>query len=280
MKRVVSFVCVLISLLACIPCNFVFALDELMAMEESDAVYKIYNDSGDMLAERQSVFVGDSILTTEFIKYKITQVDDERKVAFAEFEERVRRPGVSVSHDPTRISKENPVICLYMTHNDESYINGDGVDSVYGAGGIHDIAKLLKSNFESLGVSTYIDETLHIPHDSYAYSRSKITAKNMIKSYSPDALFDIHRDGASRGTYVKKVNGKERCKIRIVVGKSSENYEIAEQFATYQDFYGDDAIIAYVRDEHTHTSPTSFEKAYKNEWISYFGALQELGNLW
>ena len=233
MKKVVSFLCVLISVLAVIPYNFVFATNESITVEESDIVYKIYSDSGDMIAERQSVFVGDSILTTEFIKYKITQVDDERKVAFAEFEERVKRPGVNVSHDPTHISKENPVICLYMTHNDESYINGDGVDSVYGAGGIHDIAKLLKSNFESLGVSTYIDETLHIPHDSYAYSRSKITAKNMINSYSPDALFDIHRDGASRNTYVKKINGKERCKIRIVVGKSSENYEIAEQFAMY-----------------------------------------------
>lgn len=227
MKRFVS-LCLLTLLVVCSQYGLCFA-----QYDENLEVYKIYSDSGDLLAERQSVLVGDSILTTDFIKYKITQVDNERKVAFAEFEERVRRPGVDVSYDPSHISKKNPVICLYMTHNDESYINGDGVDSVYGAGGIHDIAKLLKISFEELGVTTYVDETLHIPHDNYAYSRSQLTAKKLINTYSPDALFDIHRDGASRNTYVKNVEGKEKCKIRIVVGKSSPNFEIAEQFAMY-----------------------------------------------
>ena len=224
MKKVVSFLCVILCLLVYCPTKIQsFAFCDELITEESGIVYKIYNDSGDLLAEKQSVLVGDSILTTDFIKYTITQVDDERGVAFAEFEERLRRPGVNISYDPSQISKENPVICLYMTHNDESYVTGDGVDSVYGAGGIHDIAKLLKNNFEKLGVKTYIDETLHIPHDSYAYSRSQSTAKKLINTYSPDALFDIHRDGASRSTYVKKVNGVERCKVRIVVGKSSPN---------------------------------------------------------
>ena len=200
---------------------------------ESGEVYKIYSESGDLLAERQSVFVGDSLLTKEFVKYKIVQVDEENNIAFAEFEERLRKPEVSVNYEPTKISQTDPTLCLYMTHNDESYITGDGVDSVYGAGGIHDIANLLKDSFEKLGVRTYIDETLHIPHDSYAYSRSKKTAQKMLDEFSPDAIFDIHRDGASRSTYVKKINGVDRCKVRIVVGKASANYEIAEQFALY-----------------------------------------------
>ena len=207
--------------------------DISLAEFQQDKVYQIYNEAGDLIAEKQLVEVGDSILTTEFIKYEIVQIDEEKGVAFAEFVERVRKPEVSFNYNPTQISQDNPTLCLYMTHNDESYIVGDGYDSVYGVGGIHDIAKQLRNSFEDLGITTYIDETLHIPHDSYAYSRSSSTAKRMIKTYSPDAIFDIHRDGASRKTYVKSINGKERCQIRIVVGKSSSNFKIAEQFAMY-----------------------------------------------
>ena len=232
MKKLVSLILLLIIGLSISPVfTFVYAdnVDEI----EDDVVYKIYSDTGDLLAEKQSVNIGDSILTIDFVKYMITQIDKEKGIAFAEFEERLRKPDVNISYDPSKISQDNPTICLYMTHNDESYIVGDGYDSVYGAGGIHDIAHLLKDNFENLGILTYIDETLHIPHDSYAYSRSSTTAKNMLNKYSPDAIFDIHRDGASRSTYVKKVNGKDRCKIRIVVGKASANFKIAEQFAIY-----------------------------------------------
>ena len=230
MKKCLSVILLLILLLT----SFSFRDEVSLAEIQQDSrVYKIYNELGDFLAEKQDVIVGDSILTTDFIKYKIVQIDEDKGIAFAEFEERLKKPDVSFNYNPTPISQENPTLCLYMTHNDESYIVGDGYDSIYGAGGIHDIAKQLKNCFEDLGINTFIDETLHIPHDSYAYSRSSGTAKRLINTYSPDAIFDIHRDGASRKTYVKSVNGKERCQIRIVVGKSSSNFKIAEQFAMY-----------------------------------------------
>ena len=232
MKKYISVILLLLLSLSFFPVSIGYA-DENEMLEIEEVVYKIYNESGDLIAEKQSVNVGDSILTTDFVKYLIVQVDKENKNAFAEFEERLRKPDVNISYEPGQISQDNPTICLYMTHNDESYITGDGYDSVYGAGGIHDIAKLLKTSFEEIGIIAHIDETLHIPHDSYAYSRSSSTAKKMINNYSPDAIFDIHRDGASRSTYVKKVNGEEKCKIRIVVGKSSANFKIAEQFAIY-----------------------------------------------
>jgi len=202
-------------------------------MYENDEVYLIYNESGELIAEKQNVLVGDSILTKDFIKYKIVQLDEEKNIAFAEFESKLNKPNVNFSFNPSFISKENPTICLYMTHNDESYLTGDGYDSIYGAGGIHDVAKVLQTNLEYLGINTHIDETLHIPHDTYAYSRSNGTAKKLLNTYSPDAIFDIHRDGASRSTYVKKINGKDRCKIRIVVGKASPNFAVQEQFALY-----------------------------------------------
>lgn len=233
MKKVVSIFLLFISAFCVMTTNSTFALDNNELIKAEDKVYLIYNEKGELIAEKQTVYVGDSILTKDFIKYKIIQLDEEKYIAFAEFEENVKKLDVNISFSPSQITQENPVICLYMTHNDESYIKGDGYDSVYGAGGIHDVAKRLQTNLEYLGINTIVDETLHIPHDSYAYSRSSNTAKNLLKNYSPDAIFDIHRDGASRSTYVKNIKGKERCKIRIVVGKSSPNFEVAEQFAIY-----------------------------------------------
>lgn len=236
MKRCVSLLLAIAFLFVIVAPSSIIANaegNELLVVEENNKTYKIYNESGDLIAEKQNVYVDDSILTTDFVKYKIIQIDDDNNVAFAEFEERLRKPDVSVEYVPNRISQDNPTLCLYMTHNDESYVTGDGYDSIYGKGGIHDIAKLLKLNFEKLGITTHIDETLHIPHDSYAYSRSSATAKKLLSNYTPDAIFDIHRDGASRSTYVKKVGGVERCKVRIVVGKASSNFKIAEQFALY-----------------------------------------------
>ena len=236
MKKLVSILILIVSIFGFVPSNKIFAEngeDFILETNQEDIVYLIYNEKGELIAEKQTVFVGDSILTKDFIKYKIIQLDEEKHIAFAEFEEKVKMPEVNISFTPSQISQENPTICLYMTHNDESYISGDGYDSVYGAGGIHDVAKSLQTNLEYQGINTYIDETLHIPHDIYAYSRSSATAKSMLKMYSPDAIFDIHRDGASRSTYVKNIGGKERCKIRIVVGKASANFEVAEQFALY-----------------------------------------------
>ena len=239
MKRVVSFLFAIIAIIFTVPNLKVCAYDmqgEDMPTDEvvlEDVVYKIYTLSGELIAEKQTVSVGDSILTRDYVKYKIVQLDMDNHIAFAEFEEKVKKPNINFSFSPNKISQENPTICLYMTHNDESYIEGDGYDSVYGAGGIHDIAKSLQTNLEYQGITTHIDETLHIPHDIYAYSRSSKTAKHLLDEFEPDAIFDIHRDGASRSTYVKRIDGVDRCKVRIVVGKASSNYEIAEQFALY-----------------------------------------------
>lgn len=125
-------------------------------------------------------------------------------------------------------------IGLYMSHNDESYISGDGYDSVYGKGGIHDITKQLASELSNKNISVIVDETLHLPHDKYAYSRSNVTATNLLNKNKLDAIFDIHRDGTSRGYYITKdQNGKERCMVRMVIGKANPNYEANKGFALY-----------------------------------------------
>lgn len=54
-----------------------------------------------------------------------------------------------------------------------------------------------------------------------------------MKDLEPNAIFDIHRDGASRSTYVKSYNGNEVCKIRMVVGKGNSSYSNNQEFALY-----------------------------------------------
>lgn len=211
-------------------CKYAYAIEIENTLKQ---VYKVFSTDGKYLMEKEDVKEGDQFLTRDFEKYEIISKDRENGLAIAEFLGKVEKPKIDIGFSSRPISAEKPLVGLYMTHNDESYVPSDKVSSVYGAGGIHDVVKKLANCLENEGIDTVVDETLHIPHDSYAYSRSKKTAQKIIDQHSPDCLFDIHRDGASRKTYVKSVNGVERCMVRIVVGKASENYKSAEQLALY-----------------------------------------------
>lgn len=197
-------------------------------------IYQVYLTDGTKLFERTDVEVGDIYINTDFYEFVVIEVNDNTKTAIAKFSRAIKPPKVDFNYlNPTPIDTSNKVIAMYSTHNDESYVTGDGYDSVYGAGGIHDVAKKLKNAFISKGINCVYDETLHIPHDTSAYSRSNLTAKKLIESYSPNAIFDIHRDGASRKTYVSTYNGEEVCKVRIVIGKGNRNYQVNQEFALY-----------------------------------------------
>ncbi len=196
-------------------------------------VYKIFDEAGNLLFERLGVVEGDEYLTRDFRKYRVVSVNDDNHLGKAQFVEYVPKPEVTIDYSPRKINVGGASVGLYMSHNDESYVPTDGTESVYGKGGIHDIARALQVSISNNGVTAYLDETLHIPHDSKAYSRSSVTANKLIKQHSPNALFDIHRDGSSRSSYVKKINGVERCKVRIVVGKASNNFKNAEKLAMY-----------------------------------------------
>lgn len=196
-------------------------------------VYQIFDENNNLLFERDEVEVGDNYLSNDFKFYEIVSLDENLKVGIAKFIKNVNKPNISTSFEPTPIKVERRVIAMYMTHNDESYVPSDGVDSIYGNGGIKDVALAFKSQLEKKLVDVYFDDTLHIPHDTSAYSRSLKTAKNLQNTYSPDAIFDIHRDGASRSYYVANVDGEERGKVRIVIGKANPNMSLNEEFATY-----------------------------------------------
>ena len=212
----------------CLMCFVYISIDFFAYAADGDIVqYEIYDESGNLLTFNSEVEVGDTILTKDFYEYQIYKIDGNKCYA------RVLRKLNLPSHKKPmmRRSQENRKIGLYMTHNDESYRLSDGVDSVYGAGGIHDVARLLQNELKRKGISVILDETLHIPHDSSAYSRSSVTAKSLFDKENPDALFDIHRDGVARKYYYTAHDGKDYSKIRIVVGKSNPNFEENYKFA-------------------------------------------------
>lgn len=217
-------------------CNFLnFRTVRANALNEDNSFpYYIYDEYNNLLSERYFVEEGDIIITNNLVEYKVYFVDYSSHIAFAKQTGYYTQP--KIVEDENQKIRFAPAIKksvgIYMTHNDESFTPTDGYSSVYGKGGIHDVAKSFKEEFEKLGYIVYFDETLHLPHDSKAYSRSVTTAKKLLEN-KPDALFDVHRDGVSRSVYVKNIDGVERCKIRIVVGQANPNKDANLQFAMY-----------------------------------------------
>lgn len=197
---------------------------------EANKPFIVYTTTGEYLFEKSDVSINDVYISKDFKMYEIKQIDFNEKKAYAEFKKQLKKPEVKLNPYPNNISATNKKISLYCTHNDESYTPSDGYDSVYGAGGIHDVARALQKSFLNLGIDATFNETLHIPHDYLAYSRSEPTAKKLLQE-NPDALFDIHRDGVSRSYYVTNYNGEERCQVRIVVGQANPNKDENLEFA-------------------------------------------------
>ena len=214
-------------LLFVLPLCFIGGVIDTYAIDGDIVQYEIYDESGNTLTFASEAEVGDTILTKDFSEYQIYEILGQK--CNARFLRKLNPPVAGKSR--SNLSNKSKKICLYMTHNDESYTLSDGYDSIYGAGGIHDVAKNLKSHLQKQGIDIVLDETLHIPHNSSAYSRSGVTAKSLYNNENPDALFDIHRDGVSRKYYLASFDGQEYSKIRIVVGKSNPNFEENYKFA-------------------------------------------------
>ena len=207
--------------------------DTNVSVEEVYQNYIIYDEEGNFLTEKRGVALGDIIIDKNFSKYEVVYLDDDNRIAKARFVESLQKPKIhkKVFDDVADIQLAKK-IGLYSTHNDESYITGDGTESVYGKGGIHDIGNLLAKHLMQKKIEVVYDETLHIPHNSSAYTRSKVTAKRLLDSGST-AIFDIHRDGASRSFYLTNFGGKNYSKVRIVIGQSNPNKDANLQFALW-----------------------------------------------
>ncbi len=207
-----------------------FAFSDGMAGEN----YIIYDENGEIICEKSSIEVGDGFITSDFYEYEIIEIDNHK--GYAKLIRKLDPPKIKYDNNvrKNKMSARGQLakkICLYMTHNDESYTPTDGYDSIYGAGGIHDVATTFKDELTKKGINVVLDETLHIPHNSTAYTRSAVTANRLLSEERPDAMFDVHRDGVSKSYYYVTNNGEGYSKVRIVIGKSNPNFDENYAFA-------------------------------------------------
>lgn len=231
-RKFICFIILSIFILSFIP----FDNSDLALAFDGDAYenYTIYDENGDLVCEKSSIEVGDTFITREFYEYEIISIENHK--GQAKLVRKIEPPTIKREHfirndkmaERGQLSKK---ICLYLTHNDESYLPSDGYDSIYGKGGVHDVANMFKEELINKNIEVVLDETLHIPHDSSAYTRSAVTAQKLLNNQRPDAMFDVHRDGVSRSFYYVNDGNKDYSKIRIVVGKSNPNFDENYAFA-------------------------------------------------
>ena len=212
---------------------------------DANAYYTVYTDAGDELF----TFAGDMEKGDEYISadnqcYVVQSVDENAKKAMAVHQGTQQLPNVSWIETSAAVpvsasgnagnedGKSDKMIAMYSTHSDESYKPTDGVDAAEdGKGGIYDVGRALKKALEDKGIAVELDETIHAPHDSGAYRRSRQTAVDLLKK-GPDAIIDVHRDGIPNPEeYQVTIDGQDASKVRLLVGRSNQNAEANKQFA-------------------------------------------------
>ncbi len=204
-----------------------------------------------VLLKGEGINVDDEYLSEENELWRIVEVDNKTKKGKAEYIGKEQLPKYDVKRKvnaPVAEAASRKKVGIYHTHNDESYYNPDGTDSVYGKGGIHDVGKSFVNNLESLGFDVVYREDLHLPHNSGAYTRSQVTASAILDTGNIDALFDVHRDSTPRSYYVTTVDGTQMSKVRMVVGSANTNFAENKEFAYAIKSYADQVYPGLIKD--------------------------------
>jgi len=214
--------------------------------------YTIYSDDSKtsvLFLKGDDVSAGDRYLSHDNKLYEINEVDDKEKTAVAKFLRDEKLPSYKVKKktETTASAANAKKVGVYHTHNDESYFTPDGVDSVYGEGGIHDVGQKFVENLNKLGIQTVYREDLHLPHNSGAYSRSQVTAAAILEE-GVDGIFDLHRDSTKRSEYLTTVDGKQMSSVRMVIGAASANFEENQKFAYSIKGYADEVYPGLIKD--------------------------------
>ena len=249
---------------------------EAKVADTNKKYYTIYADSSKqkvLFLKGDDISVGDKYLSGNNKLYEIESVDDNQKIAIAKFLKDEELPKVEVKSNADNQNVASAAtkkkVGVYHTHNDECYYTPDGVDSLYGKGGIHSVGKEFVSNLEKLKIDTVYREDLHLPHNSGAYTRSQVTASALLDS-GAQATFDLHRDSTKRSEYLSKVDGREMSSIRMVVGLSSKNYEENKKFAYKIKSYADEVYPGLIKDIY-------FGKGNYNQGLTTKAMLFEMG---
>ena len=216
------------------------------------SVYRLETQDGQFITSiHGECEPGDEYISGSNQHYRVKSVDKEDASAILEHVGSAAMPDVSWLD----LEQTTPVsamgqkkLALYCTHSDESYIEGDGTQSVEGKGGIYDIADALGNALEARGASIEISHETHLPHDAGAYRRSRQTAVTLLKG-RPDGIFDIHRDGIpDPEEYAVSIGNEKMSKIRLLVGKSNQNKEANLSFAKQIKAVGDKIYPGLIKD--------------------------------
>lgn len=223
-----------------------------IVLAEND-VYTLVNDSGDIITYfAGECEAGDEYISQDNFHFRVKEVNAHSKTAVVSLIGKADMPDVSwldltdMTHPVAAVRQRK--IALYCTHSDESYIHGDGTESVEGKGGIYDIAHQFGKALEDKGATVEISDATHLPHDAGAYRRSRQTAATLLKG-QPNAIFDIHRDGIpDPDEYATTVGNQKMSKVRLLVGKSNQNKEANLSFAKQIKAIGDKVYPGLIKD--------------------------------
>jgi len=177
-----------------------------------------------------TLHVGDKYISEDNILYEIMAVEGTLAKA------RYLSTESSLSLSPESIVVQGPIggpqplIAIYHSHTDESYIPTEGNASTPGTGSIMLVGDSFNNRLNELGYQTIHSKTLHDPHDANAYQRSRRTFMKLLE-YQPAALFDLHRDSAPLATYQTTINGQDVAKILLVVGRQNQNQATTLKYA-------------------------------------------------
>lgn len=234
-------------------CLALLMLIPLSAMAETETVYQLLDEEGTLITSLgHEPSVGDEYISGDDRLYRVERVDEAAQKAYMKQMGRQSMPDVSWLEEKDAIAasgmgKERR-IAMYCTHSDESYVKGDGKQSDEKRGGIYDVAGSLAEALSDKRVTVELDETTHNPHDAGAYRRSRQTAVQLLKT-TPDAIFDIHRDGIpDPDEYALTLGGQAASKVRLLVGRGNPNASANKAFALQLKAVADKVYPGLIKD--------------------------------
>jgi stage II sporulation protein P len=199
-----------------------------------------------LLETGMTVNVGDSFIDKDNRRYEVVSVTGlTARARFAGIEpmaESWEVPGPwwrkVLSRGAVGAAARKPIIGIYHTHSDESYVPTDGSSSKSGQGGIYAVGRAMAEAIKKSGATAEHDPSVHSPHDAAAYDRSRRTVAQLLKR-QPAMLIDVHRDSAPREAYETTVAGETVTRAMIVVGRQNPsmaaNLAVAKNLKTFLD---------------------------------------------
>lgn len=196
----------------------------------------------------------DEFLTSDNRRYRIRQIDGQTAKAelleIVKLSVRLTIPDEVATHGFLKsayAASEKPLIGVYHTHNDESYIQSDGEESNdRGEGGILKVGDAFSEALEANGLQVIHAVDNHIPHDNMAYERSRRTAAKLVKQH-PAAIFDLHRDATPPEAYQGQIDGEAVTKVQLVVGKYGPTGKQIEDYAMQMKAVADEEYPGLVK---------------------------------